>query len=452
MERRFFVPGAGRPPADSFPVVRPAASQRRFQSPAVEQAILEFQQQAKDGALDWLFGNCFANALDNNVTHITRGGRPDTFVRLGDLEAMSLRNSTIQVWPYLPLVTRDAALRQLVAGVINRQTQCILLDPYANAFYPDQAQAGEGQPGVQERKWALDSLCHPIRLGYHYWKITGDEQPFDKQWREAIRLTIQTFREQQHRAGPGPYHFQRPTADALDTRALAGYGYPARPTGLIASAFRPGGSATLLSFHVPGNFFAVASLRQAALMLYDIAHEQAGYNELMALADEIGVALRQQALFTHPELGPVYAGEVDGYGGRAVFDEATVPSLLSLPYLGALPLNDPIYQQTRRLALSAANPFFYQGRAASGPGSPRTGPGQVGSAGLALRGLTSLDDAEIRACVQALTAAQAGVGYLPQSFQSDNFRLAAHPQSAEANALAGEFLWKVYQERPHLLA
>lgn len=459
MERCFFAPGAGQPIADSFPIVRPAAGQRRFQSPAVEQAIAEFQQQVKNPELGWLFGNCFANALDNNVTHTTRGGRPDTFVRLDGQEVMSLRDSTLQVWPYLALVTRDAALRQLVAGVINRQTQCILLDPYANAFYADQAQVGEWQhdrtairPGVHERKWALDSLCHPIRLGYHYWKITGDEQPFDKQWREAIRLTVRTFREQQRRAGPGPYHFQRATADALDTRALAGYGYPARPTGLLASAFRPGGAATLLPCHVPGNFFAVASLRQAALMLYDIAHEQAGYNELMALADEIGVALRQQALFTHPTLGPVYAGEVDGYGGRAVFDEATVPSLLSLPYLGALPLNDPVYQQTRQLALSPANPFFYQGQAAGGLGSPRTGPGQLWPAGLALRGLISLDDAEIRACVQALAAAQAGTGYLPQSFQENDFHLATHPQSAEANALAGEFLWKVYRERPHLLA
>lgn len=459
MERRFFAPGVGQLIANSLPAVRPAAGQRRFQSPAVEQAILAFQQQAKNPELGWLFGNCFANALDNNVAPTTRGGRPDTFVRLGSLEAMSLRDSTIQVWPYLALVTRDAALRQLVAGVINRQTQCILLDPYANAFYADQTQVGEWQhdrttvrAGVQEHKWGLDSLCHPIRLGYHYWKITGDEQPFDKQWREAIRLTVHTFREQQRQAGPGPYHFQRPTADALDTQALAGYGYPARPGGLIASAFRPSGAATLLPFHVPGNFFAVASLRQAALMLYDIAHELAGYNELMALADEIGVALRQQALFTHPELGPVYAGEVDGYGGRAVFDEATVPSLLSLPYLGARPLNDPIYQQTRRLSLSPANPFFYQGQAAAGTGSPCTGPGQLWPAGLALRGLTSLDDAEIRACVQALTAAQAGTGYLPQSFQQDDFRRAAHPQSAEANALAGEFLWKVYQERRHLLA
>jgi meiotically up-regulated gene 157 (Mug157) protein len=471
MKRRAFVQGAGLLAASpllgmpalraapAFPVVRPLASQRRFRSEAVEQAIRTFQQRVRNPELGWLFGNCFANTLDRNVTHTTLGGRPDTYVRTGDLDAMGLRDSAMQVWPYLALVTRDAALRQLVAGVINRQTQCILQDPYANAFYADKTQVGEWQhdrtamrPGLYERKWELDSLCHPIRLGYHYWKITGDEQPFGSHWREAIRLIVNTFREQQHKAGPGPYHFQRPASSSLDTQALAGFGYPARPCGLITSAFRPGGDATLLPFLVPSNFFAVASLRQAALMLYDIAHEQAGYNDLMALADEIGVALRQHALVAHPELGPVYAYEVDGYGGHALLDAANVPSLLSLPYLGALPLHDPIYQNTRRLALSAANPFFYQGQAAEGIGSPRTGPDTIWPSSLATRGLTSVDDTEIRACVQLLQATHAGTGYLPESFHKDNAGQFTRPQFATANALLSELLWKVYQERPHLLA
>lgn len=458
MHRQVFPPFAACLPTSSLPIVRPPAGQRRFQSTAVEQAIAEFQQRVRDPELGWLFGNFFANALDRHVAHTAPGGRPDTFVSTGASETMRLADSSIQVWPYLALVTRDAALRQLVAGVINRQTQCILLDPYANAFYADRTQVGAGppdrttmRPGVQERKWTLDSLCHPIRLGYYYWKLTGDEQPFDAQWREAMRLTIQTFRAQQRRAGPGPYSFQRATADALDTRALAGCGYPARATGLVASAFRPGGEATLLPFHAPANFFAVASLRQAALMLYDIAHEQAGYNELMALADEIGVALRQQALFPHPRLGSVYACEVDGYGSRALFDEASLPGLLSLPYLGGLPPHDPTYQQTRQLALSPDNPFFYRGRVAEGLGSPRTGPGQISPAGLALRGLTSFDDAEIRTCVQALKLAHAGTGYLPAAFDPDAPSHVDRPSCATANSLAGELLWKVYKERPHLL-
>ncbi|MGI4759470.1 MAG: glycoside hydrolase family 125 protein [Janthinobacterium lividum] len=471
LNRRSFVRGAGLVAAGALlpisplraapalPVVRPAAGQRRFQSWAVENVIREFRQRVPDPELGWLFGNCFPNTLDTTVTPGILAGRADTYVSSGgDTDAMWLRDSSAQVWPYLPLAPHDAALRQLIAGVINRQTQCILQDPYANAFYADKTKVGEWardhtamQPGVHERKWAVDSLCHPIRLGYHYWKTTGDEQPFDAQWRRAIDLIIQTFRAQQRRAGPGPYHFQRKTLTSTNTQALAGYGYPVRPCGLIASAFRPSDDATLLPFLVPGNFMVVASLRQAALMLYDIHHEQAGYNDLMAFADEVATALRQHALITHPELGPVYAYEVDGYGGHALLDDATVPSLLSLPYLGALPLNDPIYQNTRRLALSAANPFFYKGSAAEGIGSPHGGTGMIWPLAIIMRGLTSTDEAEIRACVQALRTTHAGTGYMHASFHKDDPSKFIRPQFAAANALLGEFLWKVYQERPALL-
>lgn len=431
--------------------------QRRFQSQAVEATIAEFTRKVPDPELAWLFNNCFPNTLDTTVTPGTRAGRPDTFVSTGDIDAMGLRDSSAQVWPYLSLITQDAPLRQLVAGVINRQTRCILQDPYANAFYNDPTKVGEWkndqtamQPGVHERKWEIDSLCHPIRLGYHYWKITGDDQPFDAQWRQAIALTLQTFREQQHKIGPGPYHFYRQTTNPLDTQPLNPP--PVHPTGLIASAFRPSDDATRYPFLVPGNFFAVVSLRQAFLMMADIAHDSKAAQECMALSDEIGTALRQHAIIQHPRFGPVYAYEVDGTGNHTLLDDANVPSLLALPYLDALPLNEPTYQNTRQMLLSAANPFFYQGKAAQGVGSSHTGPDKIWPIGLAMRGLTSTDDAEIRACIQALKASHAGTGYLHESFHKDNPAQYSRPRFASANALAGEFLWKVYRERPQLLA
>ena len=471
MNRRAFVRGAGLLAASPlfglphlaaapiFPVVRPAARLRHFRSRAVENAIAEFGRNVKDPELAWLFNNCFPNTLDTTVTPGTHAGRPDTFVITGDIDAMWLRDSSAQVWPYLSLLTQDAPLRQLVAGVINRQTRCILQDPYANAFYQDPSKVGEWkadqtamQPGVHERKWEIDSLCYPIRLGYHYWKITGDNQPFDAQWRQAIALTLQTFREQQRKTGPGPYHFQRLTTNALDTQPLAGYGYPGRPCGLIASAFRPSDDATLHPFLVPSNFFAVVSLRQAFLMMADIAHDNKAAQECRALSDEIATALRQHALVPHPEFGPVYAYEVDGYGSHTLMDDANVPSLLALPYLDALPLNDPIYQNTRRLALSAANPFFYQGTAAEGIGGPHIGADMIWPISLAMRGLTSTDNTEIRTCVQALKATHAGTGYMHESFHKDNPAKYTRAWFAWANTLSGEFLWKVYRERPQLLA
>ncbi|RYY18508.1 MAG: glycoside hydrolase family 125 protein [Cytophagaceae bacterium] len=444
--------------APALPVVRPAVAQRRFRSRAVEAAIAEFSSNVTDPELGWLFGNCFPNTLDTTVTPGRRAGRPDTYVITGDIDAMWLRDSSAQVWPYLAFITKDAPLRQLVAGVINRQTRCILQDPYANAFYNDPTRVGEWktdqtamQPGIHERKWEIDSLCYPIRLSYHYWKITGDEQPFDAQWRQAIALIGKTFREQQRKTGPGPYHFQRQTTNATDTQPLAGYGYPVRPCGLIASAFRPSDDATLLPFLVPSNFFAVASLRQAALMLSDIHHEGAAYADLMALADEVSTALSQHAIVAHPQHGRVYAYEVDGYGGHTLMDDANVPSLLALPYLGAVPLNDPVYQSTRQLLLSTDNPFFYKGTAAAGIGGPHVGVDMIWPISLIMRGLTSTDDAEIRACVQALKTTHAGTGFMHESFHKDNPAQYTRAWFAWANTLFGEFLWKIYKERPRVL-
>lgn len=446
--------------APTLPVVRPAPEQRRFQSRVVEAVIEEISRQIPDAELAWLFGNCFANTLDTTVHYATPGGQPDTYVGAGpgDVDAMWLRESTAQVWPYLPLASREAPLRLLIAGVIRRQARCILLDPYAAAFYADPTRVGEAgrgqpapRPGVYERTWAVDSLCYPLRLAYHYWKTTGDSQPFDADWRQALNLIVSTFREQQLKTGPGSYSFQRLATDALDTRALAGRGYPARPCGLIASAFTPGNDATTPAFLVPSNFMAVVSLRQAALMLADIYHDGAGYGELMALADEVAVALRQHAVVPHPTLGSVYAYAVDGYGGYALPDQASAPSLLALPYFDAVPLNIPVYQRTRRLSLSAANPYYYQGTAATGLGSPRTGPGYIWPLAIALRGLTTTDPTEIRACVQALKASHAGTGYLPQAFDMNNPQRFSGGRFAWANSLAAEFIWKVYREQPALL-
>ncbi|MGI4886551.1 MAG: glycoside hydrolase family 125 protein [Janthinobacterium lividum] len=445
--------------APAFPVVRPAAAQRRFRSRAVEAAIAEFKKKVKDPELGWLFENCFPSTLDTTVTHAARNGRPDTYVITGDIDAMWLRDSSAQVWPYLQLVGQDAELRQLVAGVINRQTRCVIKDPYANAFYGDEAKVGEWktdktamQAGVHERKWEIDSLCYPIRLAYHYWKKTNDAAPFDAQWQQAVQATLQTFRAQQRKDALGPYHFQRNTTNATDTQPMAGYGYPVRPVGLICSAFRPSDDATLYSFLVPSNFFAVTSLRQAAEMMTALAHDAKTAGELTALAAEVEAALRQHAVVDHPQHGKIYAYEVDGFGSQVLMDDANVPSLVALPYLGALPTTDPVYQNTRKFLLSTANPFFFKGQAAEGIGGPHVGQDMIWPIAITTRGLTSTDDAEIRACVQALKATHAGTGYMHESFHKDDPKKFTRAWFAWANTIFGEFLWKVYQEKPQLLA
>jgi len=443
----------------SFPVVRTAEAKRRFKSAAVERTIAQVQSSIGNRELSWMFGNCFPNTLDTTVDFTVVNGRPDTYVITGDIDAMWLRDSSAQVWPYLPLMQEDPQLQQLIAGVINRQTRNVLLDPYANAFYKDANKVSEWKsdltdmkPGVHERKWEVDSLCYTIRLAYGYWKASQDATPFDDAWRAAIAKIVQTFREQQRKDGHGPYHFQRRTETQTDTVAGRGYGNPGKPVGLICSIFRPSDDATVFPYLVPANFFAVVSLRQAAEMLEQIHHDTPAAAACRALADEVAQALQQYAVIHHAAFGKVYPYEVNGFGDYYCIDDGNVPSLLSLPYLGAVKPDDKIYQNTRHLVLSPANPYYCQGTAANGPGGPHVGMDMIWPLGLIVQGLTSTSDREIKQCLVTLQKTHAGTGFMHEAFNKDNPEQFTRSWFAWANTIFGELVLKTFHERPELLS
>src|SRR5690606_32690352 len=102
----------------------------------------------------------------------------------------------------------------------------------------------------------------------------------------------------------------------------------------------------------------------------------------------------------HPQFGKVYAFETNGYGSYNLMDDANIPSLLSLPYLGAVKPNDPIYLNTRKYILSKENPFFFKGKAGEGIGGPHIGLDMIWAMAIVMRGLTSNNDAEIKECIK----------------------------------------------------
>ncbi|NTE01300.1 glycoside hydrolase family 125 protein [Agrobacterium tumefaciens] len=445
--------------APEFPVVRAAVGKRHFESKAVNAAIKTFQSNVKNPELAWLFENCFPNTLDTTVYYSEKNGRHDTYVITGDIDAMWLRDSSAQVWPYLQFINEDEALKKLIAGVINHQTKCVLKDPYANAFYGNVNKVGEWktddtamQPGVHERKWEIDSLCYPIRLAYHYWKKTGDKAPFDADWKKGIEAILKTFKEQQRKTDHGPYHFQRETNKPTDSLPMAGYGFPVNPVGLICSAFRPSDDATIFPFLIPSNFFAVSSLKQAAEMIKALQSDKTLESNLLNLADEVNVALKKHAIVTHPKYGKIYAFETDGFGSNYLMDDANVPSLLSLPYLGAMSAEDPIYQNTRKFVLSKDNPYFFKGTAGEGIGGPHVGQDMIWPMSITMRALTSKDDAEIKYCISTLQKTHAGTGFMHESFHKDNPAKFTRAWFAWSNTLFGELLWRTYHEKPSLLA
>ena len=444
---------------NDFPVVRIPAAERKFKSVAVEKLIAEVKNKIGNKELAWMFENAFPNTLDTTVDFETINGKPDTYVITGDIDAMWLRDSTAQVWPYIPLCKEDKALKELIRGVINRQVNCILKDPYANAFYKDENKISEWKhtditdmkPGIHERKWEIDSLCYPIRLSYGYWKETGDSSPFDAQWVAAMKLIVKTFKEQQRFHSQGPYTFERNTSWALDGVPLSGYGYPVKPHGLICSMFRPSDDATVFPYLIPANLFAYKALDQINKMGASNNFDDIFSQEVYALSQQIKKAVFAEGIIEHKEFGKIYAYEVNGFGSYNLMDDANVPSLLSLPYLGAVELNDTIYQNTRNYVLSLNNPFFFKGKAAEGIGGPHAGMDMIWPLSIIMRGLTSTDDTEIKNCLDTLQKTHAGTGFMHESFNKDDPKNFTRKWFAWANTIFGEFVWKVYRERPHLL-
>lgn len=436
---------------------RPKLSDRKFVSEAVEAKIKEVKSFIGDEELGWLFENCFPNTLDTTVNYRIIDGKPDTFVITGDINAMWLRDSSAQVWPYIPLAKEDKKLKDLIAGVINKQAKCILIDPYANAFNDGPIGSDwakdltEMKPELHERKWEVDSLCYPVRLSYGYWKSTGDVSCFDENWKKAMYLILDTFKVQQRKNGKGPYSFQRITGWQTDTVAGGGWGNPLNPVGLICSIFRPSDDATIFPFLIPSNYFAVVSLKQLAEMFVAIFNDKTFADKCSGLAAEVEAALKEYAVVERRNMGKIIAYEVDGFGNHHFMDDSNVPSLLSLPYLGAVKKDDPLYLNTRKYLFSRYNPYFFKGKAAEGIGGPHSGMEMIWPLSFVMKTLTSNDENEIKECLKALKATHAGTGFIHESFHMDNANKFTRKWFAWANTIFGEMILKVYEQHPAIL-
>lgn len=431
---------------------RPAPADRLFVSKAVEDEIARVKSLLTNRQLAWMFENCFPNTIDTTVHFRMLDGNPDTFVYTGDIHAMWLRDSGAQVWPYLQLANKDEQLRLMLEGVVRRQLMCINFDPYANAFNDGpvgsywESDNTDMKPELHERKWEIDSLCYVIRLAYEYWKVTGDDSVFDETWLKAVNNILTTFIQQQRKDGVGPYRFTRKTDRSTDTLNNNGLGAPVNPVGLIVSCFRPSDDATTLQFLVPSNLFAVTSLRKAAEILSVVNKDEELAAKCTALADEVENAIKKYAVVDHPEFGKIYAFEVDGFGNALLMDDANVPSLLALPYLGDVDVDDPVYRNTRRFVWSTSNPYFFKGKAAEGIGGPHVGYDMIWPMSIMMKAFTSTDDAEIKQCIETLMTTHNGTGFMHESFHKDNPSNFTRDWFAWQNTLFGELILKLVND------
>lgn len=345
-----------------------------------------------------LFRHAIVDTISNTVTVKENG---EIFVATGDIPAMWLRDSTFQVLPYLELVDDIPSIKQLIHGVIKQQLSFLLHDPYANAFnieendrhYSNDRSNIPISSLVWERKFEIDSLCAPFFLAYRLYQ-TGYQKHINKDFWKSAELVIDTFiTEQRHEQSE--YRFQRSDCPSSDTLQNNGKGTPIHYTGMVWSGFRPSDDACHYGYFIPGNCFILVILDQLLALLIDNKQEKLK-EKIIQLKSEIFEGINRYGLITDQSGSLYYAYEVDGLGNQLFMDDANVPSLLSLPFLGYCKDNDPIYLNTRKKCLSVQNLYYYSGSYLTGIGSPHTPPQYVWPISIAMEGLTTADIAMIK--------------------------------------------------------
>jgi meiotically up-regulated gene 157 (Mug157) protein len=390
-----------------------------------------------------MFKATYLNTIETTVKLDEHGA----FVITGDIPAMWLRDSSAQVRHYLNLTKDDADIRSLVASLVQRQAYCILDDPYANAFNQTKKEGGHyadttefDNPMAWERKYEVDSLCYPVNLAYHFMKASGTTEHLDETFKQACLKILDTFETEQYHAEKSPYRFTRTNCPPSDTLKCDGMGTPVAYTGMTWSGFRPSDDACELHYLIPSEMFAVVILGYMAEIAETVWNDKAMAERALKLRGEIDDGIKKYGTFEHPEFGTIYAYEADGLGNQNFMDDANVPSLLSLPYLGYCGADDPIYQNTRRFILSKNNPYYYEGTAAKGIGSPHTPKNYIWHVSLAMQGLTSTDPEEINYLLDLFETTTAGTGLMHEGFHADNPDKFTREWFAWANSIFAEFI------------
>lgn len=387
------------------------------------------------------FENCFASTATTTV----RFTKDDAFVITGDIEAMWLRDSSAQVVHYLPFMEEYPAVKELVKSLIHRQMKYILIDPYANAFNEEANGRCWDEDITQkcdwnwERKYEIDSLCYPIWLLKQYYCRTKDKSVFSDEVKKVFETILHVWSVEQNHDEKSPYSFIRLNCPPTDTLSREGKGEPTDYTGMTWSGFRPSDDACRYGYLIPSNMFAVVVLKAMAEFADEIYHDFALKTEAETLAEEIEKGINQYGIVDTEEFGKIYAYEVDGKGNYLLMDDANVPSLLSIPWLGYRDAEDEIYANTRRFVLSKANPYYFEGSCAKGIGSPHTPENYVWHIALTMQGLTSTNREEKEALLETLLATDAGKNFMHEGFNCDKPEEFTRSWFAWANSLFALF-------------
>ncbi len=417
----------------------------KHQYPAIDRMIARVRDAfgGEDGRVPQVFENCIGDTLDNTVKRMEDGS---VYVITGDIPAMWLRDSACQMLPYVRFAAEEPGIMDILLGVVRTQARCVLLDPYANAFtLPGTSSIWTSdrtvmRDGVWERKYEIDSLCHPVNLAWALWKQAGTTRHFTQEWKRAAELIVRTLQTETDHENRSDYRFERDDCVFTDTLSRDGMGALVKPgIGLIFSGFRPSDDACVYGYFIPANMFAAVTLERIGAIAEEIYGEADLADRARTFAAGVRRAIAEYAPLPHTQK-PYYAYEVDGFGQYLVMDDANIPSLLALPLLGWCDADDALYLNTREIILSEHNPFYYEGKYLKGIGSPHIPVRYVWHIALAVQGLTAASRREKLDCIRQMVNSDGGTGMMHEGVFVDDPARYTRPWFSWANAMFCELV------------
>ena len=200
-----------------------------------------------------------------------------------------------------------------------------------------------------EGKWEIDSLAWPVALAFIDDAKTHDRTIFTPVFHRALQTIVSTLQCEQHHATCSHYSWPQPVPTHENYNPN---------TGMIWSAFRPSDDPVTYRFNVPQNAFAVVAMRLLARFAREAFGDSKLATDATALANQVQNGIERYGLYLDAAHGWMYVYETDGYGNDNLMDDANIPNLTALPYIGwcatdypGLPRHAPIHVEFGRSVL-----------------------------------------------------------------------------------------------------
>jgi len=225
-----------------------------------------------------------------------------------------------------------------------------------------------------------------------------------------------------------------------------GNGEPKAYTGLVGTHHRPSDDISIYAFLTPANAMISVELTHLADMLDAVKQRGDISGKARQLSKQISDAIWQTTVVDN-----IFAYETNGFGGRVIMDDANVPSLLSLPYLGFLDKHHPAYVATRAKMLSRGNPYFASGDGFFGVGGPHVDNFHPWPMSLISSIYGTDDDQEILQYLYTIANNTAGLGLIHESQSIYSHSDYTRSWFAWANSFFAEMMLDLAQRKPGLI-